>query len=196
MKVAVLTPSYGDPKAQFVVSLLVMQEAVLTSRIVYNGAELTPTLRIAFAIGNSRIDEARNNLAEAALNDGCDYVLWLDADQTFPPDTLFRLAAHDLPIVGCNYAIRHNPNALSSAWRDGKRIEPKDTGLEPVDVLGLGVCLVKRKVFETLPRPWFEPYRHGEDGYFCEKARQHGIIPHVDHSLKVGHIDETIRMLP
>jgi hypothetical protein len=203
MKVAVCSPCYGDPKARFVQSLLSLQAQVLSSRITYNGVELTPDLQVMLYPGCSRVDLARNQLADAALQWGADYILWLDADQTFPSDALFRLAAHDVPIVGCNYAVRGERDAPeSTAFNIAKnengllRIEPKETGLEAVDVIGMGVCLVKRVVFEALPRPWFRPFDYGEDGYFCLQAKKAGFIPHVDHSLKVGHIDETIRMLP
>jgi hypothetical protein len=203
MKVAVLTPSYADPKTRYVQSLLELQATVLKSRITYNGTELTPDIQVMLYPGCSRVDLARNRLADAALEWGADYLLWVDSDQTFPADTFFRLAAHDLPFVGCNIAMRGEREApqsscfnISSNDQGLVRIEPKEIGLEAVDVIGMGICLVKRTVFEAVARPWFRPFDYGEDGYFCLQAKKAGFIPHVDHSLKVGHIDETIRMLP
>ena len=41
----------------------------------------------------SLVYESRHTLAEKAVNDGFDRVLWLDADMTCEPDLLERFAA-------------------------------------------------------------------------------------------------------
>jgi len=45
-------------------------------------------------------------------------------------------------------------------------------------------------MFAALPRPWFSDGPYGEDGYFSQQAAAVGFQPHVDHSIKVGHISE------
>ena len=71
------------------------------AEIVYNNQPTRPKLATIFADEGS-IDLKRTRLALAAQRERLDYILWLDADHSFPPDTLFALMAHDLPIVGCN----------------------------------------------------------------------------------------------
>jgi glycosyltransferase involved in cell wall biosynthesis len=134
---------------------------------------------------NSRIAAARNLLAEAALEGQADWILWLDADQTFPPDTLLKLLAHDQPFVGCNYRKKIPDREISATG-----IEPKEGGVDPVDWLGFGVTLTAARIFRSLDQPWFQDGPRGEDGFFCERAKAAGFQPHVDHSLKVGHISE------
>lgn len=144
--------------------------------------------------GQSRIDKAREQLAEGAMRAEADWLLWLDADQTFPPDTLIRLLAHDLPIVGAHYPRRRPDDIISAAVKDGQALRSRRDGLEPVDILPFGVALIRADVFKSLPRPWFRMTDEGEDTYFCDQAIKAGYQPTVDHKLsaEVGHVSETV----
>jgi hypothetical protein len=67
---------------------------------------------------------------------------------------------------------RRNKQYLTWTWKD---IDDK-TGLFPVFAAGTAGMLIKKEVFESMPRPWFElgqtnPEEVGEDTYFCEKLR-------------------------
>lgn len=188
MRVAICVPCYGDPKHQFVVSLLAMQKSAL--------------LDGKFEIGivwsqDTLIDHARDRLAGQAVKERADYLLWLDTDMTFPAATLARLVSHNLPVVAANYRKRDFTAKVSSAHvldsDTYKPIEPKDDGLEEVDVVGFGVCLMKAEVFHDLPRPWFVGLDLGEDTFFYRRLKEaKGIRPVVDHRLsaKVGHVAE------
>lgn len=131
------------------------------------------------------------------------HVLWLDADMKFPRDALARLLAHDEDVVGINYCMRGHPFdfvALKSvSWDpDGitKRLFTghKSTGLEDVDGLGLGCCLMKtatlRRALPSLddePWFWFEWSKGrrqvGEDIWFCRLLQRAGVTICVDHDL-------------
>lgn len=194
MKVALCIPVHGNTKARFTLSL--------SRLLIWSAANQPDTVfTLHMAIGNSRLDDAREEIAEAALRAEPDFLLWLDADHTFPPDLVARLAAHGLPIIGCNYRFRDPEAARSTAanWVEGDRkaVEPKALGVEPVDALGLGACLIKAEVFRTMKRPWFSMWLSGEDSYFFGQAKAQGFQPHVDHGLskEVGHIAETVLML-
>jgi hypothetical protein len=174
----------------------------LAQKVTYNGASVTPLVNVHMRHGLP-VDQAREELAEEALGAAPDYLLWLDADHTFPPDTMFRLMGHDLPFVGCNYRRRAEdgkyPSALNiEANGSLSYVEPKASGLQPVSIIGFGVCLIKGGVFRSLPKPWFTGGNLGEDTQFCQRARAHGIQPYVDHSLsmEVGHIAETVLTFP
>lgn len=149
----------------------------------------------------------RNALAGRALAWGAEAVLWLDDDQTFPVDTLHRLLAAGKDVAGCNIARKCEPSRPTAQRFDasGERerlwTDPaaaREGRLEQVSDIGLGVCLVRRKVHEAVASPYFahavtrtgQPV--GEDYYFCERALASGFEIWVDHGLswEVGHVDQ------
>lgn len=221
MKLAICIPCYGDTKAKFTQSLASM--LVHTATAGLEGEDGKPLdLQIeTFMVSSSMLTEGRHRLVAEALAWEADYMLWLDADHVFPHDAFCRLWAHNLPIVGANYARRTTPTAPTAAYYDGsdtvKQLyttqELAEHGLvEPVAHLGFGVCLMNMKVFDALqshaekhgdgnflPLFKFEPTEDkvgmiGEDVFFFRKCRDAGITPFVDHGLswEVGHISEII----
>ena len=159
-------------------------------------------LGINFLTG-TYIHRARQELAEAVLANGADYLLWIDADMRFPRDALVRLLVHDKSIVGINYANRAVPPDFTAIKRVatgpdnlGERCitGPDSTGLEEVEGLGGGLMLVKAEVYRALPDPrekpwfWYEwqadiQTQVGEDIYFSKLAREAGFSLFVDHDL-------------
>ncbi len=151
-------------------------------------------------VNGTLIADQRQKLAMMALRHNADYALFLDSDMRFPRDLAQRLMAHDKDVVACNYSTRRLP-AKTVAWSDFSMQEfitshDRD-GLEPVDAVGMGAMLVKTDVFRRLPQPWFQVVYAkssqafiGEDIYFCQLAKAHGVKVHVDHdaSKLVRHI--------
>lgn len=148
------------------------------------------------------IASQRMELAQQALAEKADYLLWLDSDMRFPRETIGHLILRDKPIVAANYSTRRMP-VKPVAMRDvaGKidRVftAPESQGLEAVDYVGMGVMMAKREVFEKLDAPWFAiPFSTvgghyiGEDVFFCRKAKEAGYEVLVDHDLSqhVKHI--------
>lgn len=149
------------------------------------------------------ICDQRNNLAKACVEEGCDYLLFLDSDMRFPSDTLLRLLAHGEPIVTANYTTRRSPpepvafKVLSTCEK--LYTDPDSTGLEECAANGLGVALIHRSVFEAMEKPWFFiPYipasdgHWGEDVWFANQARKAGFATLIDHDLskEVKHIGQ------
>jgi hypothetical protein len=196
MKIAVCLPSFGFPHMKFVISLTTLLLWSQKQEVTINGEPIMPEFLIVTA-ERMPIDTAREFMSEQALAAGADYLFWLDDDQIFPKESLFRLMAHDLPVVGANYPRRTLEAKVSSAanW-DGDKIvpiEPKSEGLEEVDGIGFGCALMKASVFAGLPNPWFRGGTSGEDAqFFGQLAKHGGIRPVVDHGLKVDHIDQRI----
>jgi hypothetical protein len=188
VKVAICTPVYHDPSYHYTVSLAELLTVSVSTQVNIG----------YFTSRGSLVAVRRNIIAELALRRGADWLLWIDADQKFPPDTLKRLLSHGLDFVGCNIPIRYDPIGPSAGniGADGKvrRIwtEPDNKGLEPVDVMGMGVCLIHRRVFEAVEAPWFRGA--AEDHLFCARAGQAGFRPHVDHALswEIGHVSERL----
>src|SRR5687768_17247127 len=122
MKIAVCVPHFGDVRAKFAESLA---HLMLHCRGLDIG--------ISF-FSSSILPYSRHQLVTAALDWGAEWMLFLDSDQTFPPDTLQRLLAHGKDAIGCNCPKRDG---------SGPVIEP-GIGLQEVDHVGFGVFLLSR----------------------------------------------------
>lgn len=188
MRICICTPVHSDTKAFFTLSLVGM---------VAKTARALPH-EIQFILAQGTVLDARNALADEALRRGADWILWLDADQVFPEDTLIRLLGHGKDIVGANYP-RRRPAGAPTAVKDGEPLYSAGPGLDEVDTLGLGVCLMRASLFRRLERPWFnfeiKPDRSGhigEDVALFRALRRLGVAVFVDHglSMEVGHIAE------
>jgi glycosyltransferase involved in cell wall biosynthesis len=151
------------------------------------------------------IFDQRNNMVESALEEGADYVLFIDADMRFPKDTLERLIAHDKGIIGVNATTRSSPVKATAKTleidEDGtcnwKQISSKNkTGIQQADGIGCGVMLISKETLTSIHKPWFffellpENKLLGEDIYFCIKAKDVGIDTFIDHDLsqEIGHV--------
>lgn len=145
-------------------------------------------LPLFFAKG-TYLPRARASLVNAALEQGCSHILWLDTDMRFPKDTLTRLLSHHEAVVACNYPTRQMPIEPTAK---GMQFEPIVGGelLTDVRVAGMGVMLVDTAVFTAMGKPYFaigynkqqDDYA-GEDAYFCEAARKAGFRLRIDHPL-------------
>lgn len=196
-KVAICTPMHGDPKAGYVDSL---------AGLLLAGTEAGLQLRFC-RCSSSNVVRARTELVRAALDWGADHLLWIDSDQTFPPNALTRLLAIGKPIVGCNISTRSEPPRPTA--KDKAEAFVYTTAdlaarnvVQEVGFLGFGLILTAAELFRKLAQPWFlMPMENGtilgEDYYFCRQARAAGYGLYVDHglSVKVGHIGEKIFMI-
>ena len=136
-----------------------------------------------------RIDVARNRLVKDALKDGCDRILFIDTD-IYPctyrdgkfyyrPDAVYVLWQNHYPIVSACYWSKKNCPALYEL-EDPKAKKPfrilyvdiEEIANEVfyVDAVGLGFCLIERKIFEEIDYPWFE-YRVDYD-FDAEEERE------------------------
>jgi hypothetical protein len=201
MKIAIAIPSHDQSPHGFAISL--------ANLCLYTGARLLEDNVYCgvLSVSGTYVHQARQELADAALAAGVDYILWLDADMTFPQDALERLLKHGVDAVGINYAARGVPSHFVAvkkaglASEGGCRLETHEhsTGLEEVDGIGFGCVLMKASALKRLPdpsvTPWFQHVRRdghwmGEDIFFCELLRNAGARIFVDHDLskECGHL--------
>lgn len=151
-------------------------------------------------------DENREILTAVALRQKSDYLFHLDADQTYPHDTIYRfvswLEANDKDVIGGLTPIRTNPN-LSLTFRFGEEGEklwnptnvPSMTGVRKVDGMGFGGIMTTARVYEKLEQPYFikrmtdeRGRKFGEDVQFYFQCRQKGIEVYCDTDCLNGHI--------
>lgn len=160
-----------------------------------------------YTMPGTLIFDQREKLVEVALKEGCDAVLFIDSDMRFPPDIIDILLSREVPIVGVNATTRRKP-VMPTAKLLTKRQEGEKTvfkwenvdsrgkeGIEEITAVGFGAVLIRREVFDNVPRPWFDTGWGptgvcGEDVHFCVKAGDNGFSTYVDHelSMHIRHI--------
>ena len=170
------------------------------SKLVLEGKPAKPIIQ-PFVFGSSNVAYSRCRIAAAAMEWGADWLLWLDADHSFPENTLTRLLGRGRPIVGVNYRRRMEEVKYTAyAMRDGNLVPatPEGDGIEQVEHMGMGVCLTHAEVFRRISPPYFhfdlreDGAQIGEDVVFFGKVKAAGIPAFVDHALsrEVGHMSE------
>lgn len=139
---------------------------------------------------------ARNRLANKAINEGFDRVLWLDSDMVFQTDIVDALEFCGKPFV-CGAFQSRRPPYSSCVFKDIrlKSLERvKEYGLRPfkVDGCGFACVLMKTEVLEAVSRKHgkcFTPMEdYGEDLAFCIRAKEQGYEIWCDPTARVGHI--------
>jgi hypothetical protein len=149
-------------------------------------AQRHPTAKIVQIMTN-KIDEGRN--AAVVQSEG-DWLWFIDTDMLFAANTLERLLAHNVDLVQTLCLRRHPPH--EPIMYEDAPDRPNTTvrgrpGLREVTSLGAGGTLYRRKVFESIPGPWFEGILGVEDTNFAQKARAAGFKMYVDTATPVGH---------
>ncbi len=197
MKVAIGLPSREQMHAATALDL-----ASMVGRFASQGIA---DLALFNATGTLIVDQ-RAKLAVRALQTGADWLLWVDSDMRFPPESLEALMAHDLPIVGVNYVTKEHPCSPVAGrindkkeWKKVPTLETSE-GLEEVTATGFGLMLIKTDVLRKMRPPWFQiGYIQqsmrllGEDVHFCMHAKEEaGALTMIDHDLskRVGHIGQ------
>lgn len=146
--------------------------------------------------------EGRNNAARTLLaNPAVDCVVFFDDDHEFDSDTVLRLCAmlHSGWDLAAPLIVKVEPPFQSVAWQriDGKLVPFVPwgkSGVHEMDEIGTGILAVKRRVFETVPAPWFQlgqldghPDYMGEDVFFARAARAAGFRIGLDVNFPAGH---------
>mgnify|MGYP006921371876 CR=1 FL=1 len=138
--------------------------------------------------GNAVSTFGRNELVRWAIDEGADYLLWIDTDSMFPATSATELIDSGKAFIGCNFALKDG-SRQSSVWAlDGIRLKPRALGIEEVSTMGFGLTLTRRDVLEAVGDPWFKIV-DGEQGgpadeyRFCQLARAKGFPPYVKHNL-------------
>jgi hypothetical protein len=156
----------------------------------------TPGCRLLMPTDGCTIARKRNVIVEHFLAVAENtHLLFLDSDMLPPADVVERLAAHDQDVVAALCFGRWAPYPPMAGRGTAKKFtylagwDPARP-LIPVDWVGTGCVLIKRRVFEKLPAPWFvaTDVGLGSDSYFCEKARGKGFGVFVDVATVAGHI--------
>lgn len=160
IKVCVCIPSQGGMKEEMAMSLV-------GSALHSAKNDITIDIICSQLTGIAR---NRNSLVTAALSTGCDFILQIDNDLEFPPETLCRLVALDKDIMGVTYSKRDSSSTII-----GRPIIPGFcSGITEFDRMPGGFMLVKSDVYRNIPAPWYfdsHRYEGAEIDQFAEVLR-------------------------
>ncbi len=152
-----------------------------------------------FQARGANIAENRNLITERALSRGAEWILYVDDDQVFAPNTLTNLLAHNLDVVSGMYVSREMPFIPHMYDIEDERgfvrprlIEPFESGLKLVNAVGAGCLLVSTKVIHSLEPPYWRLGQITKDGWnddidFCRRVRHAGFQIWCDTDTLVGH---------
>lgn len=172
--------------------------------------------------------ENRNDVVRQFLTTPAEWLFFVDTDIELPPNSLEKLMEVadpvELPIVSGLYYIHSGPRQnldetpklhIGPAWYRGDEhrgftevLEIDTSRAVPIDICGMGVCLIHRSVLEAFlaegspyaktAAPWFfhdeyqpdgaeKPLIMGEDFTFCTRAAKLGFSLWGYAGLQVNH---------
>jgi hypothetical protein len=150
------------------------------------------------------IDRMRNEAAKMALENECDYLMFVDDDMLVQLDTLEKLIEADKDIIMAHTYIRgypfhpmcfknfsEIPNDIQLKPYDDVIKDKGEDGLTECDAVGFACCLIKCSMLKRLEQPYFVTTPNAtEDVYFClrckiELGREISIF--VDTRCPTGH---------
>lgn len=201
-------PSRGNLSIDFIRGLINLQKPPRTQ------------IRFSDTLG---IQKARRELVEFALKWRADYLFFLDDDVIPPKDSLIKLLKHNEDIVAGWYPGKRFP-IEPAVWVDSLLEEERAPSiplvfdmLVPVEIMGLGSCLINVDVFREIEPPYFyysmnkdelcplydelsEEQREeahmddrgtSEDFWWCRKVRDNGYEVLVDPNIGCIHEGDT-----
>ena len=170
------------------------------------GLQLSGEVQWTFSQG-SLVYDGRNILADTAVRENFDRVLWLDSDMVFDPFLFRRLSEHlDLgrEMISGIYVSRKAP--IHPVIYKSIRRDPLDNGflpvaetyddyprdsLFPVAGCGFGAVMMTTELLRRLQAAYGLPFTplpgFGEDLSFCLRVQELGAEMWCDSSIKVGH---------
>jgi len=196
-KIVIGMPSYKGPDLHAYQSHLRMHEYF--GRLAERGDH---EFIAAHQPGNSIIGMARDQICQAGMDAGADYIFMYDDDMILPLDALERMMADDKDVVVALAFTSRFPIGpvlwkFRFSWDAQKQAQkydiepildyPRDT-LFRVDAVGTGVVLIKTEALKRIPKPWFYGGLHvGEDILFSMRCLTHGVEIWCDSRVKTRH---------
>ena len=161
---------------------------------------------IFVSVRSPYMDSMRDLIVTESRKYNPDYLLWLDVDQSYPPDTPERLMKHvdeGRLVVGGVTPIRHTGQPMIYDFIPDEEhkflYRTKNNhlhGIQKVGGMGMGGIMVHPRVYdEFLEYPFFQmPYesgygrRAGEDAVFFKSCQKAGINVWCDYDLLYKHM--------
>lgn len=220
MLIGICSPSYGSMPLEFVKCLMKLQAALLSSKIPYffniQAGSFLPHTR-AKCLGAS-LDRGVHQLP--FNNKDITHLLLLDTDILFEPQQILDLINRNVDIIAgmypystSAYAKENDKQIIAGLWNEEEfkkhhyfppftigearaKAASTGTGLIEVDWVGLGLAVIKPKVFMDIEYPWFASEiikiaeltdSTSEDVGFCRKVTKAGYKIYLDTKIRVQH---------
>jgi glycosyltransferase involved in cell wall biosynthesis len=199
MKISVGIPVYDNKLAVEVASCLLTEKSIAQM--------MGDQLNVRFLPGCCNLAMGRNQIVKEFLESDDDKLVFLDADVTFQPGGLVKLAHYPVDMVGGAYRLKQDIEEYPVAFLDKDELWANEMGLLEVAMVPTGFLSLSRDVFkkfrQAYPGRFYEsrheqsycyfqiPYRDGalytEDAYFCREWRQAGGKIWLDPELYLTH---------
>lgn len=124
-------------------------------------------------------------------------------DHTFDPDVVLKLLDRELDAVAplcLNRLPPMDPTIVDHDKARMKYLEELPLGglytLGPNETCGDAGLLLRRRVLETIPAPWYDHRISGavasEDQAFVQRIKDAGFSVHIDLDVRIGHIGHSV----
>lgn len=130
--------------------------------------------------GDSYIDRARNNIADAFLRSDATHLFFIDTDMGWDAQSFANIIKADVDIVGAGYPCKNNWDFYSCILNTDERGVPlgnPETGLLEAWGVPTGFMKISRRAFEVVRD--FEPENYYLSDDKEEQRKIHGFFNHV-----------------
>jgi glycosyltransferase involved in cell wall biosynthesis len=166
-------------------------------------------LRVNFLPSCSVPAQGRNQLVQMFLESDCDRLFFLDADLTFLPGSIIKLAHMPVDFVGGCYRYKSRDECYPINWLPKSELYANELGLLEVAMLPTGFLSLSRNVFESFRKhypgreyehwgskayAYFQMYfkdgaLYSDDAGFCKEWAESGGKIYLDPELTLVHWD-------
>jgi predicted O-methyltransferase YrrM len=163
--------------------------------------------------GNCHVDDARNSIVREFLNGPCEHLMFIDADLSWAPEDLLRLARSNRDVIAGVYPHKKDERTFPVRHLSCGILQAEPDGALEVDGVPGGFLRISRRALEllashaehyyeqeddrTLTPRIFERTVHPEtqirfsgDYSFCRKWRDMGGRIYIDPEIHFGHCGE------
>lgn len=205
LAIGIPTPQFLDP--DFAIGNL--QEI-----IQYTALNVTTNISVKYQTG-VRTDSNRNVMLQEFLEEGFDYLLWLDSDMIYPPNIIEeylkapKITKKPIDVIGCLYFKRQEPyspiaytlsNDKERPYTEIPHLSVRKDSFYDVDGLGFGGLMVSRHTYDRLKSKKWHKYgsnfhlpfaakdKLSHDLEFCKNVKNKGMNILMHGGIRPKHI--------
>jgi hypothetical protein len=157
------------------------------------------------------IQRARNDFVRLALETQCDDLFFVDADQAWEPEWVFKLLSHPVDLVAGTVPKKSDTHIDFNVKLMPEGISNVDGNLIEVESVGTGFMRISRTALQSvwdISKPYMERGEQNrlvfdvqlsednelvsEDNVFCKKWRSTGGKVWIDQSMTCDHVGQKI----